>query len=439
MNLPDIPRVHTALAEWLGCLLYICLCKRRLTGWRLAGAAALALALQCLCQLAAGTLPLVWWVGGMAANILLMAAFIHAAADGTWRDTAYCTARAFTLAELAAALEWQLYCFFTRSDAWLPQAIGLVVVYGVVYSIVGVAEKRHFSTRRRLAVTNGDMFSAVLTALAIFAVSNISFVWPNTPFSAVQQQEVFYIRTLVDLCGLILLYTQQEQRSLSEARHELDTIHSLLHRQYAQYRQSKESIDLINRKYHDLKHQIGIIRAEQDPQKRQAYLEEMESGIRMVEAQNKTGNGVLDTILTGKSMLCAKENITMTVVADGALLDFMSAMDLCTVFGNALDNAIEYTEKVHDPDKRLIRVAVFRQGDMALLRFENYYEEATDALTFADGLPQTTKKNRSYHGYGLKSIRFTAEKYGGSMTVNTRDQCFALCVLLPLPEKKKTD
>lgn len=84
-------------------------------------------------------------------------------------------------------------------------------------------------------------------------------------------------------------------------------------------------------------------------------------------------------------------------------------------------------------------MAVFRQGDMALLRFENYYEEATDALTFADGLPQTTKKNRSYHGYGLKSIRFTAEKYGGSMTVNTRDQCFALCVLLPLPEKKKTD
>lgn len=439
MNLPDIPRIHTALAEWLGCLLYICLCKRRFNGWRLTGAAAAALVLQCLCQVAAGTLSLVWWVGGMAANILLMAVFIHCTVDGTWQDTAYCTARAFTLAELAAALEWQLYCFFTRSDDWLPQAISLVVVYGVVYGLVGVAEKRHFSTRRRLAVSNGDMFSAVLTALSVFCVSNISFVWPNTPFSGVQQQEIFYIRTLVDLCGMILLYTQQEQRSLSEARHELDTIHSLLHRQYAQYRQSKESIDLINRKYHDLKHQIGIIRAEQDPEKRQAYLDEMESGIRMVEAQNKTGNGVLDTILTGKSMICAKENITMTVVADGALLDFMSAMDLCTVFGNALDNAIEYTEKVHDPDRRLIRVAVFRQGDMAFLRFENYYEEAGDALTFADGLPQTTKKNRSYHGYGLKSIRFTAEKYGGSMTVNTRDQCFTLCVLLPMGNKKKTD
>ena len=72
----------------------------------------------------------------------------------------------------------------------------------------------------------------------------------------------------------------------------------------------------------------------------------MEQEIRSYEAQNKTGNEVLDTILTSKSLYCQQHGITLTCVADGAALDFMDTMDLCSLFGNALDNAIEGTAKV---------------------------------------------------------------------------------------------
>lgn len=434
MTVTDIPRLYTALAEWLGCMVYVFCLKKRLRGWPLAAVCAAALGAQCGLQLLAGALPLPLWIPGMLANALLMGGFVLAACDTGLSGALYCGARAFTAAEFAASLEWQLRSYFAPPGAALRlpvDAVLLVLIYGVCYFALGGMEQRHFQRARRLVVSWKDAASTLLIAAAVFFASNISFVWPDTPFSGEQQREIFYIRTLVDLCGLVLLYTQQEQRRLAEAGHELEAIHTILHRQYDQYRQSKESIDLINRKYHDLKHQIRVIRAEQDPGRKQAYLDEMESGIRMVEAQNKTGNSVLDTILTGAAMRCAQENITLTAVADGTLVDSLDAMDLCTIFGNALDNAIESVEKIADAEKRLIRMAVFRQNDFALLRFENYFE---NPLTFEGGLPATTKQHRDYHGFGIKSIRYSAEKYGGSVTVNAKDGWFTLCVLLPLPK-----
>lgn len=77
----------------------------------------------------------------------------------------------------------------------------------------------------------------------------------------------------------------------------------------------------------------------------------MEDEIRQYEAQNKTGNKVLDTVLTSKSLYCAKHGITFTCVADGTLLDFMDIMDICSIFGNALDNAIECELKIADKEK----------------------------------------------------------------------------------------
>ena len=96
---------------------------------------------------------------------------------------------------------------------------------------------------------------------------------------------------------------------------ELESVQNVLQNQYVQYKQSRESIDLINYKYHDLKHQIAVLRSETDPEKRNEFLNHMEDEIRQYEAQNKTGNKVLDTVLTSKSLYCAKHGITFTCVA----------------------------------------------------------------------------------------------------------------------------
>ena len=126
------------------------------------------------------------------------------------------------------------------------------------------------------------------------------------------------------------------------------------------------------------------------------------------QAQNKTGNSVLDTVLTGKSLYCAKRQIKLTCVADGAQLSFMDVMDICTLFGNALDNAIECELSIPDKEKRLIHLEVYTKKDFLVIRCENYCPAPP---VFQDGLPMTTKADREYHGYVLKSMRYTCLVY----------------------------
>ena len=190
--------------------------------------------------------------------------------------------------------------------------------------------------------------------------------------------------------------------------------------------------NLINYKYHDLKHQIAVLRSETDPEKRNEFLNHMEDEIRQYEAQNKTGNKVLDTVLTSKSLYCAKHGITFTCVADGTLLDFMDIMDICSIFGNALDNAIECELKIADKEKRLIHVTVSQQKKFLILRFENYYE---GSLKVKEGRFLTTKKEKEFHGYGIKSIRYTVNKYDGAVSIDTKENWFDLKILIPM---KKT-
>lgn len=430
--LQDIPRIYTALAEWGACVAYILPLKKRVRGARLAVMLAAALILQCLTQLAAGRLPIAFWIPGMMAAVGMMYLCIFSCCDISALDAGYCSARAFITAEFAASFGWQLYYFCVLqlglNAYWLPAAI-MLLVYGATFSAIYYLEARRMPKNTRLDVTIREFSSATLLALAVFLISNLNFVFHNS-FGGFSGTSILYIRTLVDFSGLVMLFAQQEQRREIRMRYELEAMDNLLHRQYEQYQLSKENIDLINRKYHDLKHQIAIIRAESDPAKREFFLADMDHAINVYEAQNKTGNSVLDTVLTGKNLVCLEQGITMTCVADGQLLRFMDVMDICTIFGNALDNAIESVKKLADTEKRLIRVALFSQNGFLMIRFENYYE---DALQFEDGLPQTTKKNTDFHGYGIKSIRKTAEKYGGHMTLDTSDNWFVVCVLIPIP------
>lgn len=104
---------------------------------------------------------------------------------------------------------------------------------------------------------------------------------------------------------------------------------------------------------------------------------------------------MLDTLLTAKSLFCMKNDITMTNVIDGTLFGFMDDMDICSIFGNALDNAIEYELQISEKEKRLIHVSAYSQHNFLLIRFENYCE---DIIDFRESLPVTTKKDTKEHG-----------------------------------------
>lgn len=376
------------------------------------------------------------WLGFMFLAFFSMCMLIFCCLEVSLKEMGFLAIRAFIVAEFAASLEWQIFYFLAgagfHTKVW--ENLCLVIIYSVVFVSVFFIEKRHLPSTERLRIGQRELWNSVFIGSVVFLMSNLSFLHGNTPFSSTTEREIFYIRTLVDFVGVVMLYAQLEMRREADLRHELAAMDSILHKQYEIYRLSKENDELINRKYHDLNHQIQIIRQESDPEKRELYLKEMDSAIKKHQAENRTGNHVLDTILFGKSLYCAENQINFTCVADGKLLNFMEVMDICTVFGNALDNAIESVEKIKDTEKRLVSMNVSSQNSFALIRFDNYFE---GKIKMEEGMPLTTKKDVRNHGYGIKSIRFTAEKYGGSITVHVQENWFSLLVLLPLPEKEK--
>ena len=433
-TLPDIPRSYTAICEWLACLVYIASIYRRVPLKRTVSVSAGSLIMLVAVQYFDGLMPLWFWIIGMLLAFGEMYATILFGTGAGKRESLYVTARAFVLAELVASLHWQMVTFAGMRDNTLQydwcSVLSLVITYVLLFGFAWFVEHDNFSQ----AVPSLPTLSAAMVTVAItivtFGMSNLSFVSTNTPFSGTAGQEIFYIRTLVDFCGFVILYAQQEQARRMKANSELASINAQLESQHQEYLQSKENIESLGRLAHDLKHQITALRAQVDPEHMEAGFEQLEKSVQRYSMQQHTGNPVLDVILTTKERTCADRGITFTAVADGSLLNAMTSMDIASLFGNALDNAIEATSKLPNEDQRLIKLALYEQNQFIVMRVENYYDSTLKKD--AEGNLRTTKRdNKHRHGFGVKSIRHIVQQYGGEVTIRTEDHWFVLTALIP--------
>lgn len=436
--LPDIPRWYTGIAEWSAAVVYILLARPRVSSFRRNAWIASWLPVFILLQEFAGQLPLALWTLGMAAAVVAIFFFIYSSTDLSMKDAGYLTARAFVLAELVASLQWQLWVHWTPETPhpdlgmgkFITSIVLLVVAYGLAFHLSHRLEKRNFPRPQYLGVDGPTLVLAVAIGLATFLVSNLSFLTSSTPFSGQAGMDIFYIRTLVDLTGFVALYAQQSHRNQMSKAMELAQANVILQSQQEQFLQSKRNIEELNRIHHDLKYYVGAIRHEESADQRSEYLQQLEDSLQGYESEIQTGNNLLDVILSSKMERCLQEDIAMTHVVDGESLSFIDPMQLSALFGNALDNAIEACLKIPERDKRLIKVSAYAQHQFVLVHIENYWPHPID---FVDGLPQSTKANRSKHGFGTSNMREIAERYGGTLKIDLSDDWYRLSVFIPKP------
>lgn len=432
----DIPKLYTAFAEWMACVVILIIHRQRMKKsnlWKTIFTLLVALFSLGVIQLFCGTVSGVLWLLGMVVAICVMVLMIRFCLNMNWKDSVYYAAGAFMWAEFVAALEWQIESFYSYifSEARFYSLILCILMYALLFLVFYGAEKiawKDFYEKNFITVSVGDIFRVWTAVIIFFSLSNLSYVSIQSPFSGNSMSEIFNIRTLVDFAGIIMLELLHIQKAENDGRRELDTIKQTLYMQYMQYRQSRENMELINQKYHDLKHQIQVIRGEKDNQKRSGYIDELEQNISFYDTAIETGNYVLDTILTEKSRQCLKQNIHITVVADGSLLNDMHVMDIATIFGNALDNAIEHEVMIADQSMRMIHVTISKHNAFIHIIIENKF---MGELRSKGGEILTTKQDERFHGYGLKSIRYTVEKYNGYMAAGVEDGWFRLKIMLP--------
>lgn len=437
LTITHTPGGYYAFAYWMACNMIICFSPLRLNrSKRLILQGGFFLVLYVIMSLSDNK-PKEAFVPLMLLYVAMIYADIYWNCRYDARTALHFAIRAFIIGEFAASFEWQIAYYaknnFKITESLIGNIIILLVVHGIVFAIMASMEKKNDVINRKLEIGSKEMFSTLIIGIVVFTMSNFSFIIENSPFSSQFAAEIYFIRTLVDLAGVAILYAYHMLLGELKVMFEMNKLQEILKKQYSNYEMFEKSIAVVNQRYHDLKYQINVLKHESSEEKRIEYLDKMEQEIRMYESQNKTGNGVLDIILTGKSIYCNQNWIDLTCVADGHALDFMDDMDISTLFGNALDNAIESTGKIDNKERRLIHLVVARQNDFLRIRVENCYEEH---LNFIDGLPQTTKSDTKNHGYGLKSIESTVKKYGGSVTIRAENGWFELRILIPNEHKR---
>lgn len=97
--------------------------------------------------------------------------------------------------------------------------------------------------------------------------------------------------------------------------------------------------------------------------------------------------------------------------------------DLCTIFANALDNALEASQKVMDKGRRKVELSVKDEKGIFSFHLMNYKE---NSIIEKGGMLLSDKENEKEHGFGVGNIRSIVDKYGGKMEIVYEDKKFVL-------------
>lgn len=344
--------------------------------------------------------------------------------DLNWWAAAYCATAGYALQNLGSGLGELAALLIAPQVVFSPMLV-TVMACAAVYAIAW------FATIRRIdpAGPQKDTSPAILLMIAAVVVA---IIW----FDLVLKKMTYFhydINTLVELrifhaLVCVFVITVEVEIVVNQGlRAEKAAVEQALSERQSQYELSRANIEAINIKCHDLRHQIRHL-ADGGSAVSQEALDDAAREIAVYDSTVRTGNEALDTILTEKRLLCGREDITLTCIADGSALGGMAPADIYAFFGNALDNAIEAVRKLPNPDERTISVIVKRRAGMAMVHVEN---SCVEGISFVDGLPQTTKADRSNHGLGTRSMRAIAQRYGGTITFTAEGKTFAMDALLP--------
>lgn len=430
----DIPRLYTAIAQWGACGVYVLLLKNRHGRIKTGFLSSLFLAMQCLLLKCTEGLALAWWIPVMVLSAFIMWLMLFMLCEERLQDIVYFALCAFLIAESVASLEWLIHyyvayiCGFWQ---WMFAGGMLAAIYGVLFYLIWAIEKRLLKQSDVFSVSSRDFILMAGTTVFIFFLSNLSYVFPDTPFSSRLFYEVFRIRAFIDIMGLAVIFIYQLQIREKCELIELNSINQVLRSQYEKYLYQQKNNEFISIMYHDLKHQIIALRKETDQKRREEWLDSIENGIESYRITVSTGNAVVDAILEDKLMNAKKHHIEFTYIINGKILEFMHVTDICTIFGNSLDNAIEAEVLEPDEEKRMIHLKVAAQRKMVCITIENYVS-SPEKINLDD--LRTTKGNALYHGYGIKSIRYCVEKYQGNLFFKVNQNWFVLNMIIPQKE-----
>ena len=298
--------------------------------------------------------------------------------------------------------------FNALMDNFVWDFLGRTFVERLVFDTVLYFLCRHFSPGKDLELTPAMwrlllLLTATPMGIILCVVLFTFYGQPENTF----QYFLLLLLALFSFAGLLWTVTVLfKQRRLEEAQMSAE----MNSRYYGMM--EKQNFE-IRRLKHDLTNHLQVLSALPAEQK-DAYIREMLDNSALYQTLKYCNDDIVNVILSTKASTMGMYGIEFHVKAEIPEPLPLEKPDICAVFGNALDNAVESVCRLGQ-EKRYINLETRLGKGMFVLKVEN---PGTDLLS-GNELPPTTKADKRAHGLGLKSVQRIAEKYDGNLEVKT--------------------
>ncbi len=306
--------------------------------------------------------------------------------------------------EMIPARDWTIY----------------IVVHLLLYLILGIL----FREQNQIGNNKRSRISVIFLSLTTIIFCNLLFSVSRI-YEPQSRPMAIITKIFACICCLIILVLRSGILYQSKKEQEMLILNELFHQETKQFESLRSNIDIINSKCHDLRHQLNTFEGKLTAQE----IRELKEATRIYDSTLKTGYDVLDAILYEKQLLCEKNKIRLTCIADGNAVRFLDTTHLYSLLSNALNNAVEACKTLPE-EKKSIGLSIKKSTGFTIIEVFNY---CLSEIQFRDHIPVTTKKDKQHHGYGYKSMLYIASEYDGNVIASLNGTLFSLKIYLSEP------
>lgn len=359
-----------------------------------------------------------------AAFFLLLGGMIFLSVDIDWKGALYCAVWSLLAAQTAyegwsmlehvAAGRGQV--LDTASPpTFLLQILTGALFFGLIHLLLGrrLPYKGKYCIGPRQLICSFFIGTLFMLQAAVLCDARVD-QWPLSLKVTMLIGQLYF---------LTLLYVQTDVFKMVAMQKEMDVLNLLYDRQRQQYQFARQSVQIINKRCHELRVQIANLRKQGSNAIAPELLEDADRATRLFDANRNTGNEVLDVVLPEKVILCESRGIQLNTVVNGSCLDFIEAGDLYALFANALDYAVESAIETADPTRRSIDFRVFVRQTFVVVNVTS---------------PQRPVEKREGRPaqYELKVLKHLVKKYQGTLSLEEKDGFFSMNILFPQGTRK---
>lgn len=326
--------------------------------------------------------------------------------------------------EIAVAL-WEflisagLAILFRSEDFLDRNTLGFMAAVWIVRALIlGIAF---------LAAKAGEERNKVISGVAVAGLFGVVFLSGQNIITIDEEQmTTWIIFSMLILLAVLFFYLTRQYEMEKKIAHLEQEKNELLMRDY---RVLKNTYATNAKLFHDLHNHIeALYRYLEKGRMAEAvrYLESLRSPTNAVTQPVWVGDEAVDYLINSKIALAVSQNIRVNTNIEFPRHTNIRSVDLVAILGNLLDNSLEAVNDEED-SLRFINLTIRRINDMLAIKVENGCNAAPDA---ADGELQTSKTDKSLHGWGLQSVRTAAERYDGTIETEYSNHTFCAVVIL---------